>query len=358
MAGSVLFPGHLWSSCDLLVVFGPRYNSAMLISIQNLKNIIFNHWFSVATLAAIGLAAWAPESGSHLNPDGMTRILVILMIFFLTGLNLQTTEVLGGVACWRVHLAVQLFIYGIFPLVSWILIQPFREMFGNELLMGYILLIILPTTVTSCVVFTELSGGDTSVALFNAIFGNLLGIFLTPLLFIMFLGASISSIEIDILSIITRVVSLTILPFLVGQMCRTFWSVGRQPWVKHANSVGIILIVFFSFCRTFAADEPVLRPMAIIFLVIYLVFLHFMMLLLSWGWASVLGFAREIRITALFCCSQKTLTLGLPLISACLEFKPAWLGFVSLPLIIYHGIQLGVSGFIRDLLVSKVRANT
>jgi sodium/bile acid cotransporter 7 len=350
-----LFPGRLWSVSNPNAVSGPHFHPVILISIQKLKKASVNHWFTVVLLAAVGLAALIPDSEQVLNPGGNTRIGIIILIFFLTGLNLQSSEVIRGFIQWKIHLAVQAFIYGIFPLVSWILIQPFREILGDELLTGYVLLIILPTTITSCVVFTELSGGNTPVALFNAIFGNFIGLFLTPCLLLFVLGASIPGLEIDVPVIIVRIVKLTILPFLVGQMVKWILKVGRQPWIKYANSAGIILIVFLSFCRTFGTDQSVLSLKIFVLLLVFLTVLHFLMLVGSWAWGALFGFERDVKIAVLFCCSQKTLALGIPLISACLEFKPEWMGYVSIPLIIYHAIQLTVSSFARGYLAGKSR---
>ena len=60
----------------------------------------------------------------------------------------------------------------------------------EEIKAGLFALACLPTTVSSCTVFTGMAGGNVSGAIFNAALANMAGVFITPLLFSFMLGRS------------------------------------------------------------------------------------------------------------------------------------------------------------------------
>ena len=76
----------------------------------------------------------------------------------------------------------------------------------------------LPTTVNMCVVLTQSAGGSVASALFNAVLGNLLGIFATPLLIFHFLGTS--HISVPYLSVLKKLVVKVVVPVALGQLLR------------------------------------------------------------------------------------------------------------------------------------------
>jgi sodium/bile acid cotransporter 7 len=56
-------------------------------------------------------------SGGFLHSDRLTRWGVML-IFFFQGLTLSLSALRSGVMQWRLHLFVQLFIFGLIPLLA------------------------------------------------------------------------------------------------------------------------------------------------------------------------------------------------------------------------------------------------
>ena len=59
---------------------------------------------------------------------------------------------------------------------------------------------------------------------------------------------------------------------------------------------------------------------------------------------------REERVTAMLCASQKTVALGIPLLKALLDDRPALLARVSAPLLLYHPLQLLVDSALAPAL--------
>lgn len=60
---------------------------------------------------------------------------------------------------------------------------------GNELYLGVLYLCALPATVQSAIAFTSLARGNVPAAIYSAAASSLIGIFLTPLLVLLLLGA-------------------------------------------------------------------------------------------------------------------------------------------------------------------------
>jgi len=65
-----------------------------------------------------------------------------------------------------------------------------------------------------------------------------------------------------------------------------------------------------------------------------------------------LRFPRENLISAMFAAPQKTLSLGVPLISAYFARSPQTLGLALLPLLLYHPWQLLIAGLLRNAFLA------
>ena len=94
--------------------------------------------------------------------------------------------------------------------INCFVLQTFRD--------GLLVLACLPTTINICVAQTLAAGGNLGTAIFNAIFANVLGVFLTPVLAIYMLGAGKG---VSLLSTLAKLGNVVILPLALGQILRT-----------------------------------------------------------------------------------------------------------------------------------------
>lgn len=308
-------------------------------------------------MVGLCLAAWVwPKGGVWLNPGDWTKYLAIAAIFFFTGLSLRTEEVLRGFGRWRLHLFIQSFHFLLLPLACWLVLWPWRQTLPEGLLVGFYLLSVLPNTITACVIFTQLSGGDVAAALFNAVASNMAGIILSPILLLLMLGAGGTDIELDAIRIFLKLCLLVVLPFIIGQAVHWSLGGGMENWPGRAaliNSFCILVIVYLVFCKTFAGGGLGISGGALVGLLVVLPPIYWLVLGLAAFGGKLFRFSRRERITILFCASQKTLALGLPLAAACLANRPDLLGLASLPIIIYHFAQLLTAGLLKDRLRSR-----
>jgi sodium/bile acid cotransporter 7 len=314
-------------------------------------------WFTLGMIGLLALAWLAPAAGEALAAGGRTRDGAIVLIFLLTGLVLPSEEVWGGLRRWRLHLYVQLFCFVLYPLVFWVALLPWRESLPGPLVIGFYLLAVLPTTISSCVVFTQISGGNTAGAIFNAVTGNLAGIVISPLLLALMIGAGGLEVGLDIGAIVLNLATIVLLPFALGQAGHWISGGRLAGWRKKVgvvNSLCVLSIVYFAFCQTFArpgsgGGAGVLLPLAL------LVPVHLAILGLAEAGSRLLRLPRADRIAAIYCAPQKTLALGLPLIAACLAAHPDWIGQASLPVIVYHPLQLFVAGLLKGRISAASR---
>ena len=110
---------------------------------------------------------------------------------------------------------VQIFNLAFVPLVIYGLVSAlYLTPLDDKLLKGLLISSCLPTTVSMCVVLTKTAGGNDAAAIFNAAFGNLLGIFVTPLLILLLVGDESNLALTDVLLKLTLKI---LVPLAVGQ---------------------------------------------------------------------------------------------------------------------------------------------
>jgi len=282
----------------------------------------------------------------------LTRQLLIACLFLIAGFTLPTEAIGAGLASWRLHLYVQGFLFLLTPALFYLSSLPLRGGFGPELTAGVLALSVLPTTIGSCVLFTQVSGGNVVGALFNAALANLSGVFLSPLLRALLLRGPGGGLPAGELGGILRELGLQVLaPLACGQLLR----LALRPLARRlrgplaALSNALLLGVIFLTMASSAADpaflgrlERALGPFA------YLAAMQLLLTALAWAGSRLLGLPRGDRIAAAFAAPQKTMALGVPLLSAYFARSPLALGLVLLPILLYHPWQLLVAGLLRN----------
>ena len=114
------------------------------------------------------------------------------------------------------------------------------------------------------------------------------------------------------------------------------------------SNVLILHIVFFAISK--AASNPLfVQNLGRMHLpLLYLAFSQILMVFLAYGGARILRLDRESTITVLFAAPQKTMALGIPLLTTYFAQDPRLLGSALLPLLFYHPWQLLVAGFVKS----------
>jgi sodium/bile acid cotransporter 7 len=316
-----------------------------------LKKHAFILWLLFAVVIAIIFPA-AGAKGGFFHSE-LTTQFGIWIIFFFQGLSLPTRELKIGYKPKRLHVFVLTWNYLLFPGLMVLLLLPLRFVLLPELRLGFYLLAILPTTVSSAVVFTTISGGETSNAIFATIFSNLLSILLVPTVVLAYLSAG-TELVVPLSPLFVKLFILLALPLIAGQVIRNFLN-ERSVWVsERTKNLGNWIIVFIVHCA-FAQSMKSgflsqLSATSILTVMSITVFVLLVSSRLVWLSSVFIEPTREQRITAFFCASQKSLASGLPLITSIMVAAP-WLvdgAAVLIPLLCYHPAQLVLAGLISD----------
>lgn len=307
-------------------------------------------WFALGLVLALALALWAPGPGNRLAAGGATAAWTVALVFLLSGLSLPSGAIRRGLRAGRLHAFNQFFIFVLSPLFF---LATSGWLAGGRdpgLRVGVLALGCLPTTISSCVVFTQRAGGHTAAALFNAVISNLAGVFVAPVLLSLMLQASGQGLAgADLWRVFRDLSAQVLLPFAVGRglHAATGGRASRHaPLFSKLNSLSILVILYLTFARAGADGTLGARLAALPVPMVYLVACYLVLSAGAWWGARWLGMDRADAICALMTAPQKTLALGVPLLTTYFSAQPALLSGALLPILAYHPWQLMIAGML------------
>lgn len=309
------------------------------------------NWFVLSLPLTVVLAFLLPEAGASGGwfRSELTTKAGVALIFLLQGLTLPSAALRKGVTQWRLHLLVQSFTFGFFPLLGIVLDRALGRFLPQDLALGFLYLCVLPSTVSTSVVLTGLAGGNTVGAIFNAVLSNVLGVFITPLWIAWLMQKGGSSQPLG--PVILEIVLLLLLPLAVGQLLRIPLAKAadaRKKLLGNLASGTILFIVFAAFCNSVKSRLWSQHGAGVTLLAAAGVLLVFALAMAAVELAArVLRLDTPDRVAASFCAPQKTLASGVPMAKILFGTHPG-LGLILLPILLYHPLQLVVCGILAD----------
>lgn len=300
-------------------------------------------WFIVSIFAMIFLAWLIPGIGMGGAPLNLGLIIDvgIMLIFFFYGLKLNFSQIRLGMRNWRMHVAIQLTTFVIFPL----LVLPFypllRDTSYEMYWLGVFFLAALPSTVSSSVVMVSIARGNVAGAIFNASISGIIGIALTP--FWMGLVLNTQQGGLDISHIITQLLLQIILPIAAGLLLNRYfskWASRHMKALGNFDKIIILLVVYESFSNSFISGIfASVSWFTLILLAAAVIALFFIVLTLTGFMAKKMRFSVEDKITLQFCGSKKSL-VHITVFYNVLFPGAVGSGIYLLPIMIYHAFQL------------------
>jgi len=316
--------------------------------------------FSVLLLLSVLLAGLFPDfgkSGGYLHSEWLIQIGVWL-IFLFQGLGLPTSELTNGYRPKRLHVFVLSWNYLLFPLAAacvllilgWFMPEPFR--------VGIWLLAILPTTVSSAVIFSSVSEGHVSNAIFSTVLSNVLSVLIVPGVAVAYL-ASEGAGSVALAPLFGKLFFLIIFPLIIGQLVRRACPGPAAVTAKRCEKLSraiILFIVFAAFSNS--VDSGFVKNLSwegLLPVVTGIVILLGFVSGAVWWSAGKIGLNRAQQISAFYCASQKSLATGLPLLTSVLAAAPGVLdpAAVLIPLMCYHPAQLILAGWFSQHLLKQ-----
>lgn len=306
-------------------------------------------------LGMVALASVLPARGSA-EPvvDWVTRI-AIGLTFFLNGARLPREAIVSAVLHWRLHLVILAITFVAFPIVGVATAQLPGWIVPAALAPGVIFLACLPSTVQSAISFTTIARGNTASAVASASASNLLAIVATPLLVAALLHTEGGGFSLDSAQ---RIALQLLVPFTAGHLARPLIG----AWVaRHARPLGwvdrgaILLVVYGAFSDAVVGGlwSQVSALDLARLAVICLALLGFGFALPAWA-GRAMKFEKGDRIALLFAGSNKGLVFGVPI--AGVLFPPETVGFMLLPVMVYHQLQLMICAVIAQRYAREAEA--
>ncbi|QSQ26097.1 bile acid:sodium symporter [Pyxidicoccus parkwayensis] len=313
-------------------------------------------WFLVGMVTAVVLAALFPDfgrTGGTLHADVVANV-GIFLVFLLYGLGLPLANLKAGFMKWRLHLVVQSFTFGVFPLLWLLLDSLLGRWLPSGLSLGFLYLCAVPSTISSSVAMTGLARGNVAAAIFNASLSSLLGVVLTPL--IVSLLAKTTGQSLSLGDAILKLAGLLLLPLVIGQVLRPVlggWFSRYRKYTNLFDRVFILVLVYASFCDSVKSGLFTDYGGSLVAMTFGgAALLLALVLTLSTTVTRWLGFVKEDEIAAVFCGSKKTLASGVPMARLIFGAHPL-LGLIVLPLMFYHQLQLIVCSVLAERYASR-----
>lgn len=326
--------------------------------------------FLILVVTVIGLARLYPPLGAiYLYPHITSTWIAICFIFLLSGITLPSAELAQVFTAWKLHLFVQSFSFGLDSVllfgVSRLLLH--WGLVHATLADGMILVGTLPMTINSAYVLTKCANGDEAAALFNSILGNMLGIFVSPVL--LFLYSRVGTGSVDVGAVFLKLALRVVLPTAVGQVLQKTtpildWIQEYKPYVKKLHQFAMVYVVYTIFCRTFLEDnsDEDGNTVSDIFRMIVCQFLLLVFLMVL-AWYSLAWATPRQRVFGVFGCTHKTMAIGILLVDAVVETGGSSSagdgaitnpGLYALPLLVYHPMQLVLGTIVAPRLAQYV----
>ena len=137
----------------------------------------------------------------------------------LTGLGLKSEEFGKAFRRLRINSFVQIFNFGVVSgfVYAFVRLLLALGILSKEWADGMIISACMPLSVNMVIVLTASAGGDEAAAVFNTAFSNLVGVFLSPILILGYLGMTG---DVDLVSTFTNMAIRVVLPIIIGQIIR------------------------------------------------------------------------------------------------------------------------------------------
>ena len=326
-------------------------------------NCLSTFFLLIGLMICLLISIIFPKFGSNegpLKPEITSSWICVIIIFFISGLIIKLNELKKATLYCSVNIYIQIYVFIFFSIQCYLvkfIINNITNDFNDELLDGLIILGCIPTTIASNIVYTQSSNGNDIITIVNALISNIMGIFLTPLLVYLYLG---NLGNLDFIGVLFNLSIRVVLPFFIGQIIGNCIISSEQRlilnkykfYLKKITEIAILYIVMCALSDTFyyGFDASLID---VIIMATILILIHIFNILFCWFISIRIGFNIYDRIGVLFCCVQKTVAFGLPLIDT-LYGDNDNIGLYITPLLLYVPIELIIDSLLVNIFKNKI----
>lgn len=305
-----------------------------------MKAFLAKYWFFVGIAGVVLISFRFPRVGVAIREWHLLKV-GIFAAFLITGLTLETRHILTEMKNVRTLLAALISCFVLFPVVSLSLTKLlFPE--NPELTIGICILSVVPVTIASGIVLTNVAKGNVSLSLLICVVTNVAAIFVVPFALQLLLKFD-QKIDLPVLGMIENLILVILAPTLIGQVLRICLkeAIASYRKVLSAFSLLVILLIIANAVSASAGKMTELG-FRVIYIVAFMFFLHLLILLLNYGISRLIKLDHGSTAAFTIHISQKTLTVS----------YVVWAGFFSsyglaiIPAVSYHLIQVIADTFV------------
>lgn len=341
----------------------PRSTKCQRI-VKNLVWLAKDQWFLIAMGLIILIASQVqvPSSQQHIKRTIVTY-LSVSVIFFINGCTLSTRVLVDNYKKWKIHAFVQLQCYLVtsaatFAIVSLCATNP--SFMDPWLLIGFLFLGSVPTTMSSNVVMTRQAHGNTALTVVQSVIGNFLCPFLTPILLQMYLSCGAWYTRVlggsgdDYTEIYRRVfkqLGLSLfLPMALRQLVQyLFPTPTKKLFMDYKliklSSLALLALIWQTFDQAFRSHAfAFVQPSNIVFIVFISIALYGIWLGICFAAAKIWLDKRDV-IACCYCCPSKALSMVVPLSAVMyIDISPMEQSKLQIPAVVFQSLQVAIGG--------------
>jgi solute carrier family 10 (sodium/bile acid cotransporter), member 7 len=194
--------------------------------------------FPINILIAICIALAYPKFGAvTVKPKISAGWVATAIIFFISGLGLKTKE-LFKVLFRRLYFNIFVEVYNFF-LVSAVVFGVSRALAASgaipqALADGLAITACLPMSINAVIILTQAAHGDEAAAIFHTACSNMTGIFLSPVLIVLYLPSI--TVDVDLIEVFKELTYKVIIPLAVGQVVHLGCKFLREFYFAHKKT--------------------------------------------------------------------------------------------------------------------------
>jgi solute carrier family 10 (sodium/bile acid cotransporter), member 7 len=296
---------------------------------------------------AVLLGIVFPGPGAFVARETPLSTISIVYIFLVSGLRLQLSEIRRAVQSPWAALAGVVSILGVTPCLGFVLsVLPV----GNAAIStGLALFVAMPTTVSTCVLFTGQAKGNQALALFFAVGTNVMGTVTIPFFLAAFLSAA-GNAKFNAVGLLVNLLLTVLLPVVVG-MALQYFSAVRQFVFDEADffkvsSTALLVLVPWANISASHEDLLLLKLSEGGILVALAIATHLALLAINAVIVVLLPRTGMPERKAFFLsASQKTIAIAVAVIA---QLPPAVgsLGIIAVVCIVSHFVQSIIDAFL------------
>lgn len=276
----------------------------------------------------------------------------ITMVFLIAGLQLDTKSVVEALKARRAFLTGVVLILFVTTSLGFAVAADRNGLQPPEFKFGVALFLLMPTTLSTCSVVTNIAQGNVPLSLLLSVTTNLLGVLILPIfvawmiqLFYANQAVAAVSISLDVVGMVINLIFTLLFPLIVGKVLRDVSPSIQRFVLKHSLALKVASAFFLCAIPWMKISQSAdtfstVSAQNYVILIFACVGIHALYLVLNY---TTTRFLIPLNLSeqkaVVLCASQKTL----PVAMSVLELLPATVvsnpGLVAIPIIIAHLFQ-------------------